>query len=123
MIRISDAEFEVMQIIWDKKEATSQEIINELKDNHDWNDNTVRTLINRLVTKKAIEVSKKNGKTYTYAPLIAEGKYKVKRSKGFIGQFFKGSMEDMLFELVSEEEMSLDDLEVLMDKVKTKFKQ
>ena len=60
MVRISDAELEVMKVIWEEKEITSIEIIRKL-DSNKWNNNTVRTLINRLIIKKAVGISQKNG--------------------------------------------------------------
>ena len=99
MIRISDAEIEVMKIIWEEGDVTSLEIINKLK-NFNWNDNTIRTLINRLIVKKAVGISKKEGKTYTYVPLIRENEYKIKRSKNFIKQFYNGSVQNMLMKFL-----------------------
>ncbi len=57
MIKISDAELEIMQILWQKGKATSFDIIEKV--NQDWNESTIRTLINRLQTKGAIEVVSK----------------------------------------------------------------
>ena len=90
MIKISDAELEVMKIIWERKETTSLEIIKELE-HCNWNNNTIRTLINRLIAKKAVGISKKEGKTYTYVPLIKESIYTEKQMRKFIKQFFNNS--------------------------------
>jgi len=65
MIKISDAEIEVMKVIWEKKEVTSLEIIQKLNDRN-WNDNTIRTLINRLIAKKAVGIAKKEGKAVNF---------------------------------------------------------
>lgn len=119
MVRISDAELEVMKIIWKEKEATSLEIIKKLEDCN-WNDNTIRTLINRLITKKAVGISKKEGKTYTYVPLIKENEYKVKRSINFVKQFYNGSINEMMLNFIDAKEMSKEDLQYLMDKIDKK---
>ena len=121
MVRISDAELEVMKIIWEKGEVTSLEIIKRL-DYCKWNDNTIRTLINRLIAKKAVGISKKEGKTYTYVPLIKENEYRAKRTKGFIGQFYHGSVNEMLLNFVEENEVSKNDLQFLIDKIDEKKK-
>ncbi len=119
MIRISDAEIEVMKIIWEEGEVTSLEIINKLK-NFNWNDNTIRTLINRLIVKKAVGISKKEGKTYTYVPLIRENEYKIKRSKNFIKQFYNGSVQNMLLNFVECNEISRNELQFLIDRIDEK---
>lgn len=119
MVRISDAELEVMKIIWEEKEVTSLEIIKKLE-NCKWNDNTIRTLINRLIAKKAVGISKKEGKTYTYVPLIKENEYKMKRSINFVKQFYNGSLNDMMLNFIDAKEMSKEDLQYLMDKIDKK---
>lgn len=121
MIKISDAEIEVMKVIWEKGEVTSLEIINELKD-FNWNDNTVRTLINRLISKKAVGVANKNAKAYTYVPLIKENEYKTKRSMNFVKQFFHGSVNEMILNFVDNNELTKEDLDYLRGEVDKKVK-
>lgn len=95
MPRISDAELEVMKVIWEEREVTSLEIIKRLK-YCNWGDNTIRTLINRLVSKKAVGISKKEGKTYFYVPLIKKSAYRDKQMGKFIKQFFNNSFSEFL---------------------------
>lgn len=114
MIKISNAELEVIKVIWQLKEATSLEIIEQLQ-HCNWNANTIRTLINRLIAKKAIGISKKAGKTYTYVPLIDEKLYKQKRAKQFIDQFYNGSARDMLLNFVEAGELSRNELEEMIN--------
>lgn len=121
MIKISDAELEVMKVIWGRKETTSLEIIKELE-YCNWNDNTIRTLINRLIAKKAVGISKKEGKTYTYVPLIKQDEYKLKRSRNFVKQFFDGSIHDMILNFIDNDELSKEDLQDLVNKVNEKKK-
>lgn len=119
MVKISDAELEVMKIIWEEREVTSLEIIQKLE-HRNWNDNTIRTLINRLIIKKAVGISKREGKTYTYVPLIKENEYKMKRSRNFIKQFYNGSVNDMLLNFVDSNEISDKELNFLLDRVNKK---
>lgn len=121
MVKISDAEIEVMKIIWEKKEVTSMEIIKGL-DGHKWNDNTIRTLISRLIAKKAVGISKREGKTYTYVPLIKENEYKAKKMKSVIKQLHGGSMDEMLLNFVDSNEMSKNELKSLMKLIEDKIK-
>ena len=121
MIKISDAELEVMKVIWGRKETTSLEIIKELE-HCNWNDNTIRTLINRLIAKKAVGISKKEGKTYTYVHLIKQDEYKLKRSRNFVKQLFNGSIHDMILNFIDNDELSKEDLQDLMNKVNEKKK-
>lgn len=120
MVRISDAELEVMKIIWEQREVTSLEIIDELA-YCNWNNNTIRTLINRLIAKRAVGISKKEGKIYTYVPLINEKEYKKKASRSFISQFYNGSVNNLLVNFVKHSEMSKDDLKTVMEKLDEKI--
>ena len=87
MKNISNAELEVMNVIWEKEQATSYEIIYELKPKK-WNDNTIRTLINRLIHKKIIGICKKEGKMYTYTPLIQKREYQDYMYKKYLKFLF-----------------------------------
>lgn len=95
MKRISNAELEVMQVIWSKQNITSLEIIKGLQ-HKSWNDNTIRTLINRLIYKKAVGITKKEGKTYIYVSLINKDEYMLKSSKEFVNQLFNGSFSECI---------------------------
>lgn len=65
--KISEAELEVMKVLWSKSPQTANEIIQALEGQMNWNPKTVRTLINRLVKKQVIFSQQKIGRTYMYA--------------------------------------------------------
>ena len=116
MVKISEAELEVMQVIWDKKKTTSFEIIEQVKEKN-WSKNTVRTLIKRLYKKGAIDILKKDGKTFTYIPKIKENEYQKAESKHFLDTLFRGSMDNLLLNFVKQEELTKQDLESLLKKI------
>ena len=97
MIRISDAEYEVMKIVWKRKETTSLEIIDDLKD-YKWNFNTIRTLIKRLEDKGAIKVSGRRGKAYTYVATIEENEYKREVSRDLLKKLYNNSIDEFILE-------------------------
>lgn len=70
-IEISDAEWEVMRVVWSLGSATSHEMITALKEKMGWKDATVKTLIGRLVKKGALTTDKK-GRAFVYHPTIEE---------------------------------------------------
>ena len=116
MVKISEAELDVLQVIWEKKQATSFDIIEKVK-NKKWSNNTVRTLIKRLYKKGAIEIIKKEGKTFTYAAKITESEYQTKEGNRFLDKIFRGSMDNLLLNFVKQEQLSKKDLENLLDKI------
>lgn len=113
-IRISESEWEVMKVIWDKKEATSNEIIEELKDKKDWKAATIKSLISRLLNKKAISFNR-NGKEYIYYPLIEEEKAVIEESMSFINRVFNGSVSDLLLNFVKSEKLTEEDIDELKE--------
>lgn len=119
MIRISDAEFEVMKVIWKRKEATSLEIIEDVKD-FKWNPNTVRTLIKRLEKKGAIEVVSKIGKSYKYASLVDENKYKFEMTKDLIKRLYDNSLTEFLLDYCAGTKLDPEEVRKINETIRAK---
>lgn len=117
MKKVSEAELEVLKVIWKKQESTSNEIIEELG-YRTWNANTIRTLINRLIAKKAVGISKKEGKTYTYVPLIKLEEYREFAKKHFLKQFFNDSAYECIKFLIENDEKLREKIEAFLEELK-----
>ena len=70
-VEISNAEWEVMRILWTLKVATSRQIIDLLAEKLDWKEATTKTYINRLVNKQYVTATRQ-GRAYLYRPAVAE---------------------------------------------------
>ena len=68
-MQISDAEWQVMKIIWMQSEQTSTDLIRVLSERFDWSKSTVQTLLARLVEKECL-TRKKEGKFFVYSALL-----------------------------------------------------
>lgn len=112
--KISNAEWEIMKIIWINSEISSINIIQELKNKFEWKPATVRSLINRLLNKNAIGFNKL-GYEYLYFPLISENECIKSESHSFINRVFNGSIKSMLLTFAQSEEISETDIEDLKD--------
>jgi len=112
---ITDAELEIMQVLWKKKQCNLTTIIEELSNNEEKNKNTIKTLIHRLVQKGAIESRKVNTKEVVYIPKINEKKFLSKESNSFLKKFFNGSTERLLLNFVENKKVSKDELKRLID--------
>ncbi|MCY6356254.1 BlaI/MecI/CopY family transcriptional regulator [Clostridium sp. ZS2-4] len=110
--KISNAEWEVMKIIWNHSEITSNKIIQELKDKAEWKPATVKSLINRLLNKDAIGFNK-SGNEYVYFPLVSEDECIKLESQSFINRVFNGSIKSMFLTFVESKEISETDIEEL----------
>jgi BlaI family penicillinase repressor len=116
--KISNAEWEVMKVIWNTSEITSAKIIQTLKNKSNWKPATVKSLINRLLNKKAIGFTKL-GSEYFYYPLVSEDECIKLESKSFINRVFNGSINSMLLTFVESKQISerdIDDLKNILNK-------
>jgi BlaI family penicillinase repressor len=102
--KISEAEWEVMKVLWSTSPATANEIVKILCGMTVWKRETIRTLINRLVQKKAVGFEKK-GRQYHYFPLVTKGECVRAETRSFVKRF-GGSIEPMLAAFVEEEKLS-----------------
>lgn len=103
--RISEAEWEVMKVLWSKSPKTANEVVKVLSKKTSWKRETIRTLINRLVQKKAVGFEKK-GRQYHYFPLLTEAECVREETKSFLKRVHGGSIEPMLTSFVEEEQLS-----------------
>ena len=114
MKNISEAELEVMQVLWKNGESTSIEIVKEVAKKKDWKNNTIMTLVSRLVNKEFIEVIRDKGNLLLYKPTVSEYDYKAKETNNFIEKLYEGSINNMLVAFAKSRKLSKKDLEDLM---------
>lgn len=109
---ISEAEHQVMKVIWRDNPIVASEIISILTEKTDWKPKTIKTLINRLLTKGAIGYEK-TGREYNYYPIVEEADFVKTESRMFLKRIFGGAMKPMLVSMVENEDLTLDDLDEL----------
>ncbi|MBI6875306.1 BlaI/MecI/CopY family transcriptional regulator [Clostridium aciditolerans] len=118
--KISDSEWEVMKVLWDKSPLTSSEIIEKLKPVTKWSPTTIYTLINRLVKKEAIKIEE-GSSPYICYPIISKEDYTKKEYKSFLSKVYNGSLNLMISNIVEEQNLSdeeIDELKKILDKSK-----
>ena len=103
--RISEAEWEVMKVLWKTSPKTANEIVEELTGKTHWKRETIRTLINRLVQKKALSFEKK-GRQYYYFPRLTEAEGIKAEAESLVKRIGGGSIEPMLAAFVEEKQLS-----------------
>lgn len=117
MIKLSDSEICIMHIIWKNGKTTSFDIIDEVKKNEKISENTIRTLLARMVKKQAIKISEKKGKTYIYEACINEDEFLIKEANNFLENVYQGAMNTMLLNFVKENKLTKKDVEDLLKKI------
>ena len=109
---ISDAEWEVMEIIWNNESCTSSQIIKALAEMKNWSPATIKTLLSRLVKKGVIDYKNKD-RARSYFALVEKNKCLKQEGKLFLKRFYKGSLSHMLANFLEEEELTDKDIHEL----------
>lgn len=110
--KISDSELEVMKVLWRAGDALPVTVIREeLQKSRGWEATTVKTLVNRLVSKGVILQEKR--KVFYYSPLISEAEYNSWATGDLIQRLYNGSARDLVAALVQSNGLTPDDVEEL----------
>lgn len=110
---ISDAELEVMKVLWKLGEANSAEIIAALAPTTEWKPKTIGTLLNRLVSKEAVHARNSGAKAYTYIPAVAEDAFKAHATRSLLRKLYNGSIKLMLASFIEDKKLTKDEIESL----------
>lgn len=121
MMQISDAEWQVMKIIWMQGEQTSTDLIRVLAERFDWSKSTIQTLLARLVEKECL-TRKKEGKFFVYSALLT-----LDQSRDLLVQDIKDKVcsrriKNLLADLITEcdfTQADLKDLEAVISEKKS----
>ncbi len=93
--KISDAEWKVLDVVWDDPPATAQAVISELAQREGWKPATIKTLLSRLVKKQVLE-PEQQGSRYLYHPRITRERAVAYEADSFLSKICKGSLVPML---------------------------
>ena len=103
--KISDSEWQVMQVLWRESPLTASAVVNELSEKTLWHAKTIRALLNRLVRKQALGYEKE-GRQYHYYPLVTQAECVKAEARSFIKRVPSGAVKPMLAAFLEEEELS-----------------
>jgi BlaI family penicillinase repressor len=104
-VRISDSEWRVMSLVWDKTPVAAGDIVEALSKPAGWHPRTIRTMLDRLVKKRALKATP-DGKRYLYEPLVSMEDCVRRESRSFLQRVFGGEPAPMLLHLVRESKLS-----------------
>ena len=115
IIKISDAEHEIMEIIWNEDgEVTTADIIDKLGEENFWKHTTILTLAKRLVDKNVLKVRKEKRVNY-YSPKITKDEYKSYQANGLIEDMYDGSVKSLVASLYDNKRIDEKDIKDLKD--------
>jgi len=120
--RISESEWQVMKVLWGENPLTSRQIIEALSPKSTWKPKTIRTLLNRLLKKKAVGYKTK-GRVFQYYPLVTESECAKAESHSFLHRVYNGTLARMVATFLESEDLSseeVEDLKRILDKGRRK---
>jgi predicted transcriptional regulator len=106
---ISPAESAVMEALWRECPRTAEDIAGEVGPGQGWSEATVRTLLHRLMKKKAVAVEK-DGRRYLYRPLLAREDYVDEESQGLLDRLFEGRVGPLFVHFSQRRKLTPDDV-------------
>ena len=108
-IAISEAESQVMEILWQQHPKSAEEVIAALSQQQDWQEATVKTLLNRLLKKGAI-AAEKEGRRFLYSPILMREQWLMSESKGFLERMFDGRIAPLVAHFSEQKKLSKQDI-------------
>lgn len=111
-INLTDAEWNVMECLWEKSPRTGRETIDFLKEKMGWSRSTTLTLLRRMEEKGAIG-SESGGEVKQFIPLITREQAALQETEDFLGRVYKGSLGMMLTSFTKKQSLSKSEIDEL----------
>lgn len=114
--QISEAEYEVMKVIWEAAPVSTNEVTDKLVQSTEWSPKTIQTLLKRLVQKGAVSY-RKESRVFVYTPLVKQTEYLEHENSHFLQRFYNGNFASMLTNYLDNDsftEKELDELRELL---------
>lgn len=110
--QISEAEYEVMKIIWKYAPISTNQVTDILCRTTDWSSKTVQTMLKRLVTKGVLSYEKRS-RMFVYSPVFSEEDYLRQKNSSFLDRYYNGKLSAMFSSFLDTETVSGEELESL----------
>ena len=107
--RISDAEHAVMEALWQRSPQSAAEVCETVCAVRGWTMPTVKTLLARLVAKKAV-TTEPDGRRFLYSPIIERNEYVGGESRRLVERLFGGRAAPLFAHLAGAEALSEEDI-------------
>ena len=107
-MRITEAESQVMDALWRQSPLTTEALLADVRGRQAWGDATIKTLINRLLRKKAIASERLQGR-HGYRPLVARTDYLDTESQNLLDRLFGGDVSPLISHFAERRKLSPDD--------------
>lgn len=106
---ISEAESVVMEVLWRSHPLSAEDVVAELTQARQWQEPTVKTLLNRLLNKGAI-AARKEGRRYHYSPVLKREEWLLRESKSLLDRLFGGRVAPLVAHFSEQRKLSRKDI-------------
>ena len=120
-MQLTKAEEQIMQLLWDLKEGTVQDILKEFQTDIPAR-TTVATIL-RILEDKEFVSHRTDGRSNVYKPLVSKDKYSKKQLNGLIKDYFNGSFSTMVLFFAKETDMDIKDMDKIIEETRKELKE
>jgi BlaI family penicillinase repressor len=106
---ISEAEAKVMEALWRESPLSAEQVIAEVAAAQGWSEATVKTLLNRLLRKKAV-TAKRDGRRYLYSPRMKRETYVAAESRDLLDRLFDGKLTPFIAHFSERQDLSEEEI-------------
>lgn len=108
-MRISEAESRIMEVLWRDAPRSAEEVAAALAGQQDWQEATIKTLLNRLLKKHAV-AAERDGRRYLYRPLLKRADYVHAESKSLLDRLYDGRVSALVAHFSRREKLTKKDI-------------
>ena len=108
-MQISEAESIVMDVLWTRSPQGADEVVVALAGRQDWQEATIKTLLNRLLNKGAIS-ARKDGRRFLYSPVLQREDWVAEESRGLLERLFDGRVAPLVAHFSAHRKLSRKDI-------------
>ncbi|WP_100915574.1 BlaI/MecI/CopY family transcriptional regulator [Pseudoalteromonas spongiae] len=119
-MKLSDFELDVMQLMWQHEPCTAAQLHQLLSQNKEVAYTTIKTIIDRLEKKGAVERADKQGRAIVYRSKVQQSTLSSQETPSFMQRFFGGNSRSLIAHFIKEEELNEDDIHYLQELLKKK---
>lgn len=108
-MQISEAESVVMDVLWRQHPLAAEDVVAALGDVQQWQEATIKTLLNRLLNKGAITATR-DGRRYLYVPVLKREDWVLEESQGLLERLFDGRVAPLVAHFSQHRKLSRKDI-------------
>lgn len=117
MDRVTESELAILLALWEREPRTAAELAEKLEHERGWSISTVKTLLARLVAKKAI-ITEQDGRRFLYRPVLAKEAYVSDQSRRLLDNLFGGQATPLVAHLAQHHALTSEDIAELQELLK-----